>query len=119
MANVLNRTTKQYLISVNTPEYPTGQWIINPDLTAVQGFDSKYWQITGDEVNLMPQAQRDAVDVAELNARNDAIANQLTDNPYYSGLVQALIDEINILRAVHNLPSKTLAEIKATLRNNL
>jgi len=30
MANVLNKITKQYLKSVNTPDYPTSEWIINP-----------------------------------------------------------------------------------------
>lgn len=65
MSDVLNRTTKQYLISVNTPDFPTANWIINPDLSAVVGFEAKYWTITGDVVTLMSQAERDAVDAAE------------------------------------------------------
>lgn len=28
MANVLNRATKEYLTSVNTPDYPVSDWII-------------------------------------------------------------------------------------------
>ena len=68
MANVLHRTTKQYLTSVNTPDFPVLDWILNPDLSAVTGFASKYWSISGDTVTLMGQAERDAVDAAEAAA---------------------------------------------------
>jgi hypothetical protein len=72
MSDVVHRTTKQYLKSANTPDYPVETWIINPDLSAVEGFPSKYWIITGDVVTLMSQAERDAVDAAEklLNEQN-------------------------------------------------
>ena len=33
MANVLNKLTKQYLQSVNTPDYPTSEWLMS-DITA-------------------------------------------------------------------------------------
>ena len=65
MASVLNRTTKEVLPSVNTPDYSPKDWIINPDLTAVNGFPSKYWIITGDVVTLMSDVERAAVDAAE------------------------------------------------------
>lgn len=66
MANVVNRTTKQYLVSVNTPDYPTEEWIINPNLSAVQNVDKKYWKIDGDNVVEMTQAEKDVVDLADL-----------------------------------------------------
>lgn len=50
MANVLNRTTKEYQISVNTPDYDPSEWIINPDLSAVEDVPSEYWVVTGDTV---------------------------------------------------------------------
>lgn len=62
MANVLNRTTKQYLISVNTPDFDPSQWIINPDLSAVGSFSSQYWVITGNAVTLAGPAARAVVD---------------------------------------------------------
>ncbi len=68
MADVVHRTTKQYLRSVHTPDYPSADWIINPDLSAVAGFAEKYWMIAGDTVALMDQAARDAVDAAEAAA---------------------------------------------------
>ena len=77
MANVLNRTTKQYLESVNTPDYPTQDWIINPDLSAVTGYAPKYWIITGNVVTLMDQTSRDAVDAADTSAAKDKLADNI------------------------------------------
>ena len=68
MATVLNRTTKQLIPSANTPDYPVADWIINPDLSAVEGFASVYWVITGDIVTLMTQGERDAVDAEIANS---------------------------------------------------
>lgn len=50
MANVLNRVTKEFKTSVNTPDFPAAQWIVNPDLSAVGGLSPQYWTITGDVV---------------------------------------------------------------------
>ncbi len=68
MANVLNRTTLQFLASVNTPDFPSAAWIINPDLSAVQGLPTKYWKVTGDVVSAMSIAERDVVDDNEVLA---------------------------------------------------
>jgi len=68
MADVLNRTTLQYLRSVNTPDYPTVDWVINPDLTPVVGVPQKYWKLTGDILSEMTQPEKDAVDAAEAAA---------------------------------------------------
>lgn len=68
MASVLNRITKEFRPRANTPDFPTAQWIINPDLSAVAGFLPKYWIITGDVVTLMTPAERDAQDDADLLA---------------------------------------------------
>lgn len=65
MADVLHRTTKDFKRSVNTPEYDPATWIINPDLSAVQGVFRKYWKIDGDTVSEMTQAEKDAVDAQE------------------------------------------------------
>lgn len=64
MANVLNRTTKEYLTSVNTPDYPASQWIVNPDLSNVQGLAPQYWTITGDVVTAQTPAEQLATDDA-------------------------------------------------------
>ena len=109
MAIVLNRTTgltapyrKDIRYSVNTPDFPTANWIVNPDLTAVDGFDSIYWDISGDNVLLVDQATRDARD-AELAAnaatsRKNEQKAQYTDNEIFRAQIKYVVDEINILR---------------------
>lgn len=83
MADILHRTTKQLLRSVNTPDYvpawrkgepiPTdGDWIVNPDLSAVAELAPKYWTLTGNTVSAMTKAERDAVDAAEAAAAAQA-----------------------------------------------
>ena len=64
MSNVLNRTSKQYLTSVNTPDFPTADWVINPDVSALLGVvPTKYWFIDAqDDVTEMTQPQKDVVD---------------------------------------------------------
>jgi len=62
MASALNRTTKEFRLSVNTPDYPVGDWIINPDMSAIIGFAPIYWIITGDVVTLQDAAARAATD---------------------------------------------------------
>ena len=120
MANVLHRTTKRYLRSVNTPDYPVVDWIINPDLSAVVGFDARYWEISGDTVSLMDQAARDAVDAAALSATKDAVADELdAQTTVMRAFAEVVVDEINILRAQHSLPDRTLAQLKTAVRGKL
>lgn len=59
MSNVIHRITKQYLVSVNTPDYPTSEWIINPTLPSC---DPIYWVIEGDTVREMTQAEKDELE---------------------------------------------------------
>lgn len=68
MADVVNRTTVQYLRSVNTPDYPTGSWIINPDLSALASVPEKYWKVVGDTVVEMTAGEKAAVDAAAIAA---------------------------------------------------
>ena len=55
MANVINRTTRQYLKSVNTPDYLENEWIKNPILPDC---DSKYYVIEGDIIREMTQVEK-------------------------------------------------------------
>jgi len=73
MSNVIHRTTLERKLSVNTPDFPVGTWIINPDLTSLGGVAEKYWKISGDNVLEMNQTEKDVVDAAEVEAnRTDA-----------------------------------------------
>lgn len=144
MANALNKSTKQYLTSVNTPDYPAADWIINPDMSAVDGFESKYWVITGDVITLMDLSARNAVDAAELSAKRDAIAGALDyQQDVMVEFFKLMIAELNrksdktnaILAAaanannlatfktdmglIANEPTRTMAQLKTALRSAL
>lgn len=63
MANVLNRTSKQYRTSVHTPDFPDTDWVINPDISALGSVPAKHWKINPDDTVVeMTQAEKDAVD---------------------------------------------------------
>ena len=122
MATLLHRTTKQYLVSVDPnglPE-PIANYIENPDLAAVVGFGSQYWVITGDVVTLMDAPARAAVDAAALEASRDAVAAEFDQLESRDRAILSLIrDEINVLRALHALPDRTIAQYKSQIRARL
>jgi hypothetical protein len=144
MANVLNRTTKVFVASANTVDYPVQDWIIEPDMSAVVGFPSKYWVITGDVVSLMSEAERDVLDAAALEAQRDAKAARMdnledelraTQMATNLGLNQTnarindFLDAVdaattlaNLKSAValiNNLPQRTASDVKTAVRNQL
>ncbi len=121
MANYLHRTTKRYHVSVSGSELaePLANYIFMPDLSAVTGQPSRHWKITGDIVSLMTQAERDAVDAAILTTSRDTkIARDIDglENTFRQ-VVKLILDEINILRAFHGLPARTLTQLKNAIRN--
>lgn len=77
MATVLNRSTKELLDSVHTPDYDTPEWLINPDLSAVEGVPNKYWSIHGDDVTEMTPEEKAAVDAADLEPYKQAKVDQI------------------------------------------
>lgn len=69
MAAVIKRTANSYGIYeyhsiVHTPNYPTETWLRNPNLSGVDGVESKYWKVSGETVVEMSQGEKDAVDAA-------------------------------------------------------
>jgi hypothetical protein len=125
MPNYLHRTTKQYLqsISPNDPRILGNEadYIFMPDLSAVEGVPNIYWTITGDVVSEMSQAEKDVVDAAILSdARDAAIQAEIDElESVTRQVVVAMVRELNILRALHGLPDRTLAQVKTQLRNDL
>jgi len=110
MANVIHRTDRDgagallYRTSVNTPEYDTNDWLVNPDLSSLQGIvAAKYWKVTGvapgGVVEEMTQGEKDAVDAAELAAaklaRKTAIKTEAwsyLESRYDAGEQRIIID---------------------------
>lgn len=144
MASVLNRATKQYIPSANTPDYPIDDWIHDPDLSAVIGFDSRYWVITEDVVTLMSQAERDALDATLLNAGRDEIAAQLDNvEDVLRAFMLTVLDELNLhadkinailtaidsganltavktnIAAIADYPQRTATQLKNAVRGKL
>lgn len=109
MADVINKITKQYIKSVNTPEYDKNEWIINPVLP---NCDKKYWEIDGDLVKEMTAIKKQAVDQAEADAqaRAEADAKDITKA---DRRVWALAE------VVADLTAKTAQEIEALVAAKL
>lgn len=119
MANVLNRETKQFIRSVNTPNYPVSVWIIDPDLKLVDGFPSFYWTITGDIVSLMSQAERDAIDAQRLSDQKDQEAGRMVVSGFDKAFALAVLSEINILRVKLGLKERTATQLKDAVRSRI
>jgi hypothetical protein len=103
MANVFNRTTMQYEKSVNTPDYPVEDWIINP--TFVPDCEAKYMVVDGDNIREMTPEEKAAVDYVEpapeltaeeLIAKAAEVRKQNIKNEIE--LTYSLTDEIGIIR---------------------
>lgn len=102
MANVIHRTTLEQQQSVHTPNYSPTTWIINPDLSDVEGVPKKYWKIAADRVVPMTQTEKDALaagelagqkksKIREIDARTDAlIVEKGFEYPAGSGQIMSL-----------------------------
>ena len=75
MANVLNRVTLEYRRSANTPQYSIDEWIINPDMSAVEGVDKSYWIVEGETVRAMTTQEKDGNLAQWQTARKKALVD--------------------------------------------
>ena len=124
MGRWVHRTTKQFLNSVSPTDAaaidPLVNWVSEPDLSAVVGFPSKYWTITGDVISLKSQSERDVIDAAEDSVQLDQIADQLQQTRTLTrAFAEVVLDEINLLRATQSLPPRTLTQLRNAARSNL
>lgn len=122
MALVVNRGTRQVIRSANTPDFPSQDWLINPDLSGVSGLPTKYWKIVGDSVQAMSQPERDAADAAEFFASEAADRvneKQRFNEKALRAIVLLLIDEINLLRAQLALPERTPRQARTAFENKV
>lgn len=128
MANVIHRTTLQYLESVNTPEYPEADWKHNPDLSAVVDVERRYWKAPADwdapdagPVEMTP-AEKTAQDIADLEASRDAAAEQLDQlENIQRAFMLAVLEEFNRHADVHNaitsaFDEATVVQIQAAIQ---
>jgi len=130
MAHVFNRTTGQFLQSVNTPDFDVVDWVLNPDLTATVGQPVKYWFITGgtnpegqEELGVVDAGSQIIIDAAIADARSASQKDSAKSSVDIERVVRALVDllpsEFNILRTLHTLPDRTAAQVNAALKANI
>lgn len=87
MADAIHRTDRDYrgyllrVFSINTPEYSTDDWLINPDLSNVSGVPEYYWKVTGTPpggtVEEMSTSEKNTVDSNRLSEIKAAKKQQL------------------------------------------
>ncbi len=95
---IIHRTNGEWrLVDLKTvPMIDAAEWLINPDLSNVGKAPPKHWNVSGNTVVLKPQAERDAIDAAELSAKRDAMIERLTErNSLLRAVVQTLLTELN------------------------
>ncbi len=140
----LHRTDKVLLPSVASADLPEAQanYIEEPDLSAVSGFASKYWLITGDIVSLIDVAARAVVDAAEVSALRDSFSEEIDEAETYTrAFALVVLDEFNTvalkineildaidsannlsqvksnIAAITDRPQRTAAQLKTAVRN--
>tara|TARA_R110000822_G_scaffold137399_7_gene274896 strand:- start:61 stop:507 length:447 start_codon:yes stop_codon:yes gene_type:complete len=146
MADVINKTTLRFLQSVNTPEYPEPDWVVNPDMRAVAGVSPRYWKwdtgsgrpepmTAAEQVALDLQAVEDARDaiVAQIDRQENilravmsAVIGEMNNHSDKTNLILAEIAQATSLAdfktrmgTISELPQRTLAQLRTVVRNAL
>lgn len=91
MAWAIHRNTREFRSRANTPDLGP-EWIINPgpDRETVEAIPQKYVKIDGDIVSEMTTPEKNAVDVAEIEAEKDSLSTNFDRR--FRALVLALND---------------------------
>jgi len=69
MANVINKQTNQFKPSAHTPDFPSAQWLIDPDVSDLEKrkVPEHYWKVSGNQVVEMTKAEKAVVDAASVD----------------------------------------------------
>ena len=115
----IKMTLLHSVAEADLPE-PESNYILDPDLSAVAGQPTKYWEVSGDAVTLMDAAARAVVDAAELEVQKDSVVAELDQN---MALIRAvflvILDEFNLLRAEHGLAPRTVTQLRNAAKAKL
>ncbi|MHC4336256.1 MAG: hypothetical protein ACYSUV_21285 [Planctomycetota bacterium] len=111
--------------SAHTPDYASRtDVVINPDISAVDGIVAQlYWKHDTGLIVEMTQAEKDALDAAiaaalDAATRGGAKAelNGFASLPLLlRAFADVVKDEVNILRALHSIPDRTLAQLRTAI----
>ena len=115
MANVLNRANPlDFRQSVNTPDFPVSEWIINPDLSAVGDLHRAFWKVNGDAVEAMSRGEQNDVISAAKTARTTGLVHEQD-----TALARVLLAKINALETKAGITPTTMDAAKAEARAKL
>ena len=117
----VHRTTFQELPSTSPASLsePIGNYVQDPNMSAVTGRPKKYWSLTGDIFSMVDQVARDAIDLAEDEARKDSLADEIDTNELLKAIAQTNLDLFNQERLARGASEITPAQYKANVRSNL
>ncbi len=122
MPDWLHRTDLRLLHSVSEAELPepAANYIREPDLSAVRGQLTRYWEISGDTVSLMDRAARDTADLTDLNSDRDSASGELDDvENLQRATILAQLEPLNALETAVGIRLTTFADIQAVARSKL
>lgn len=86
---IVTNAVISFMASVNTPDYTVGNYLINPDLSAVSEVEQKYWKVdTGTVVEMSTEEKEDIDDYTdEQNEAGDKRVDfELRQEKYYKML---------------------------------
>lgn len=121
MPTVVHRIDKHVrFVSADDADLFSTDWILNPDLSAVEGVDPKYWKIVGDSITEMSPAEKAVADTDEVSSQRDKTANAaFRPDSHQRAFALLLIDEINLLREQLGLAPRTVKQFRKALRQKL
>jgi len=82
MGNVIKKTanshgTYRYIRHVNVSNYPTADWLQDPDVSGVASVKERYWKVSGSTVVEMDATEKLAVDTDITDNNNPVVAGTL------------------------------------------
>jgi hypothetical protein len=90
--SALNKLTRQFVPNININKVNNSEWIINPDLSTVDGVDKSEWVIEGNTVRLENQSEKDAKKLIAQTALLEQIYKNYRDAEFLNlspaGIVQ-------------------------------
>jgi len=116
MSSVINRSTREYRRRANTPDFPVADWIINPDMSAVEGVPKRYWVISGDSVMEMSAPAKAVVDDDIAGIVRDVVEEE-TKSRALIYVLRGLVKTINL-----RLPTTdkiTASELETAIRGEI
>lgn len=82
MSTVVHKTTLEVLYSVNTPDYQTGEWLINPDIPDAP---KRHWKVVGENLELKTTEEQVVADAEYLEEYKDT-KNLILEEEFTSAL---------------------------------